>query len=101
MFKMFKIVPFEAQHKPAVLDLLFESFLPENPLTVALGVTKEDVEQTMEQIVDIVLADRFSFVAVDEYGSAIGCRLSELSKHDAVKSEVHRKPSYIIYLFTL
>lgn len=86
---MYKIVPFETQHRSAVLDLLYESFLPENPLTVALGVTKEDVSQRFEEIVDTVLADGFSFVAVDEYGTAIGCRLSELWKRDSLKSEVY------------
>lgn len=91
---MFKIVPLEARHKPAVLDLLFESFLPENPLTIALELKKEDVAQAFEQMVEDSLKDGFSFVALDENGVLIGCRLSELWKHDVSKPKVDSTASF-------
>lgn len=73
---MFSIIPFEQQHKSAVLELLFGSYLPEDPAAVAIGITREDATPRYERIVEKSLADGFSLVAIDGNGIVIGCRLS-------------------------
>lgn len=81
---MITILSFQQQHKLAVLELLYESYLPEDPAAVAIGIKREDAKLRYERIIEKSLVDGFSFVAVDENGTVIGCRISHLWKRGVI-----------------
>jgi len=67
------------EHIDQITRLLQESFVPREPLSVALGLTWEDETNGFGTNAETIVRDGCSFVALNPEGRVVGCSISSVS----------------------